>query len=336
MEVHAEESSVSEEEEASVGIVVDSDDLKEKVSADTEGIDGPTEEDSLSQEKPAAPSSITIEDSLLEASAHEAYPESTLEEKSIPEDRKEVVEEAPQAVDLEEEQPSDSANAELTKEKILSQEKPAASTPIPSKIPGTEADVFEVHHILDDKERSISEEKSEGIERTFEAVGLETEPLSDSSGPAKEEPRFQEILMPSLMSSEDSKVNTGEEKHHQKPAAEEDRRRHAERGHRRRRRGRRRHHGRRDRLGALAGRRARAAQGRELARRRPGHGRGQRHVRLARAAATHEQDRRHDGDAPHLGRRRLHRLPPGQYHHHNRQPAEHKACDRAGTCIPES
>ena len=218
----AEKSSVSEGEEAGVGIVVDSDDLKEEASADIEGIDGATEEDPLPQEKPAAPSSITIEDSLLEASEHEAYPESTLEEKLIPEDRKEGVEEAPQAVDLKEEQPSDSANVELTKEKTLSQEKPAASTSIPSKIPGTKADMLEVHHILEDKERPILEDKKEGIEKSSEAVGLEIEPLSDSSGPAKEEPRFQEIPVPNLMSSEDSTVNTGEEEHHQKPAAGEE------------------------------------------------------------------------------------------------------------------
>jgi len=218
----AEKSSVSEEEEAGVGIVVDSGDLKEEASADIEGTDGETEEDSLSQEKPAAPSSITIEDSLLEASAHEAYPESTLEEKSIPEDRKKGVEEAPQAVDLKEEPSSDSANAELTREQTLSQEKPAASTSIPSKIPGAKANMLEVHHILEDKERSILEDRKEGIEKTSDAVGLETEPPSDSSGPAKEEPRFQEIPVPSLMSSEDSTVNTGEEEYHLKPAAEEE------------------------------------------------------------------------------------------------------------------
>jgi cell division septation protein DedD len=218
--VSAEKSSLSEEVETSDGIVVDSDDLKEEVSADTEGIDRATEEDTLSQEKPAAPSSITIEDTLLEARAHEAYPESGIEEKPIPEDREEVVEEARQAVDLKEEEPSDSENAELVEEKSLSEEKPAVSTPILSKIPETEADVFEVHHILEDKEGSILEDKK-GIERSSGAVGLETEPLSESSGPAKEEPRFQETPVPSLMSSEDSEVSTDEEEHYRLAAEEE-------------------------------------------------------------------------------------------------------------------
>ena len=132
----AEKSPVSEEEQAGVGIVADSADLKEEASEDIEGIDGTTEEDGLSQEKPAAPGSITIEDSFLEASALREYPESTLEEKAIPEERKEGVEDAPQAVDFRDEQPSDSANAELTKEKTLSQGKPAESTSIPRKTPG--------------------------------------------------------------------------------------------------------------------------------------------------------------------------------------------------------
>ncbi|MBN1830852.1 MAG: SPOR domain-containing protein, partial [Deltaproteobacteria bacterium] len=218
----AEESSASEEEEADVGIVVDGDDLKEEISADTEGIDEATKEGPLFQEKPAAPSSIIIEDSLFETNANETYPESTFEEESIPEDRKEVVEEAPQAVDLEKEQTSDSANADLKEEKTRSQEKPAAFTAILSKLPGNEVDVFDVHHILEDKERPTLEEKREGIERTSEAVGLEIGPLSDSSEPAKEEPRFQDILMPSLMSSKDSKVNTDAEEHHHKPVAEEE------------------------------------------------------------------------------------------------------------------
>ncbi len=217
------ESSASEEEEVDVGIALDSDDLKEEVSADIEGIDGAAEEGPLFQEKPAAPSAIIIEDSLPEASKQEIYPESTFEyeEESIPEDRKEDVEEAPQSIDFVEEQPSDSANAEMTKEKTLSQEKPAAFTPILSKTSGIEANVFEVHHILEDKERPILEDKKEDIERTSEAVGMEIEPLSDSSEPAKEEPRLKEILMPSLMSSEDSKVSTDEEEHHHKPEAEE-------------------------------------------------------------------------------------------------------------------
>jgi cell division septation protein DedD len=221
-EASTEESSVSEEEETVVGIVADSDDLKEEVSADTEEIDGAIEEGPLSQEKPAAPSSISIEDSSLEAGTYEAYPDSTLEEKSISEGGKEAVEEAPQAVHLEEEQPPDSADAKLTKEKSPSQEDPVASTPMLSKIPGTEVDVFEVHHILEDEERSILEDRKENIERGSEAVGVEIEPLSDSSGPAKEEQRFQEILTPSFMSPEDSKVNTGEEDHYPKPATEEE------------------------------------------------------------------------------------------------------------------
>jgi hypothetical protein len=195
---------------------------EKEASADIEGIDGATEETPLSQEKPAAPSSITIEDSFLEASALEEYPESTLEEKSIPEDRREGVEDAPQAVDLREEQPSDSANAELTKEKTLSQEKPAESTSIPHKTPRTKADMFEVHHILEEKERPIVKDKKEGIEVSSEAVDLEAEPLSDSSGPEKEEPIFQEIAVPNLMSSEDSTVYTSEEEHHDMPAAEEE------------------------------------------------------------------------------------------------------------------
>ena len=206
----AEKSPVSEEEQAGVGIVADSADLKEEASEDIEGIDGTTEEDGLSQEKPAAPGSITIEDSFLEASALREYPESTLEEKAIPEERKEGVEDAPQAVDFRDEQPSDSANAELTKEKTLSQGKPAESTSIPRKTPRTEADMFEVHHILKEKERSILKDKEERIEVSSEAVDLEEEPI------------FQEIAVPNLMSSEDFTAYTGEEEHHHMPAAEQE------------------------------------------------------------------------------------------------------------------
>ncbi len=200
----AEESPADEEEETGVDISIENDDLEEEVSADMEGIHGAIEEDPLSQEKPAAPASITIEDSLLETGTREAYPESTLEEKSIPEERKEVVEEAPQVVDMKEDRPSDSANIELTKEKILTQEKPAASASLLSEIPGIKADMLEVHHILE-------EDKEERLERDSDAVDLEVEPLPDASGPVKEETQFQEIPVPNVMSFEDSTVSTAEE-----------------------------------------------------------------------------------------------------------------------------
>jgi cell division septation protein DedD len=219
----AEESSILCEGTADAARVFDSDDLKEETSVDVEGIAEVTENESSSQEKPAAPGSITIEDSLFEASAREAYPESALEEKPLSEEEQVDVEKASQSIDLSKERPSDSTTEKLTEEKIPSQERPATSTSIPFETSRGKADMLEVHHILEEEKPSIQEDKEEeDVDKASVAVGPAPEPLFDASEPREKKPQFQEELVSSLASSEDFMAQVGQQERHHKPVAEKE------------------------------------------------------------------------------------------------------------------
>ncbi len=107
---------VGEEEEAGVDISSDRGDLKEERPIDLERL--------LSQEKPAAPSSISIEDSLSPASGNESYSGSTLEEKSMLENGRKDIEGISRAVGSDEERHLDSTDVGPAEEKPLLQEEP--------------------------------------------------------------------------------------------------------------------------------------------------------------------------------------------------------------------